>query len=110
MADRADEWHDSRDDVYVYKGGREPQHIMRARIDKSVKVIDEEAFSYNTNLISVEFHDGVVTIRTMAFCSCTSLRGMKIPSLTFIGQGAFYNCLSFTDVEFGNKQAGNDRR
>lgn len=89
MADHADERHDSRDDVYVYKGGRAPQHIMRARIDISVKDIDEEAFSYNTNLISVEFHDGVVKIRTLAFCSCTSLRGIKIPSVIFIDRGHF---------------------
>ncbi len=64
--------------IFIYTGGRAPQHITHARIDKSVKIIDAEAFSNNPHLISVELHDGVELIRILAFCNCTSLRWMKL--------------------------------
>ena len=40
-------------DIYVYRGGRVPEHlrqrITHARIDKSVKIIDEIAFDNCTD-------------------------------------------------------------
>jgi hypothetical protein len=44
MADHADD-----DDIFVYMGGRVPEHLSRiithARIDESVTTIDDGAFS-----------------------------------------------------------------
>ena len=42
MADHADDNFDG--DVFIYRGGRAPQHISHARIDKSVDEIEEKAF------------------------------------------------------------------
>lgn len=95
---------DDRDGaVFLYKGGQAPQHITCARIDKSVKIIDGEAFSSNSHLISVELHDSVELIRIMAFCNCTSLRRIKLLGVKDIEMGAFYNCVSLADVELGDE-------
>lgn len=93
----------SDDTVFLYTGGRAPQHITRARVDKSVKIIDVEAFSSNPHLISIELHNGVQLIRIMAFCNCTSLRRISLLGVRDIEMGAFYNCISLTDVEFGDE-------
>jgi hypothetical protein len=55
-------------------------NITHAIIDKSVKVIDEEAFYYNFNLMSVETHDGLEKIMDSAFCGCRSLTHIDGPS------------------------------
>mmetsp|Transcript_4822 Transcript_4822/g.8208 ORF Transcript_4822/g.8208 Transcript_4822/m.8208 type:complete len:277 (+) Transcript_4822:73-903(+) len=97
MADHATE-----DSIFIYKGGRAPQHITHARIDPSIKVIDDEAFSNNPHLISIEIHNGVEYIRLMAFHCCTSLKSVKLLGVREIAMGAFYNCQQLTDVEFGD--------
>ena len=98
--DQAD---DGDDDIFVYMGGRAPQHVINAIIDESVKEIDDDAFCDNPNLRSVEFHDGVDKIGTRAFISCTSLRRIIIPGVKVIGMGTFYNCSGLEDVKFGDK-------
>lgn len=105
MADHAvtSQWNNANHTIFIYTGGRAPQHITRARIDKSVKVIDGEAFSNNPHLISVEIHDGVERVMIMAFCNCTSLRSVKLLGVKVIEEGAFYNCISLTDVKLGVK-------
>ena len=77
MADQAVE-----SEVYVYRGGRAPQHITHAIIDKSVTEIDDSAFSGNTNLRSVKTHDGLKTILGVeTFYGCTSLTHIDISSV-----------------------------
>jgi hypothetical protein len=103
--DHADDGDD--DDVFVYMGGRVPQHlretITHVRIHKSVKIITESAFQNCRNLVSVEMHDGVEIIQRHAFTDCTSLRGIKLTGVKFIGEMAFIRCASLEDVEFGDK-------
>jgi hypothetical protein len=79
-------------DIFVYTGGRAPQHVINVIIDKSVKEIDRQAFYNNRNLRSVECHDGVERIGRHAFCSCPLLRQIKLPGVKLIEQGAFSNC------------------
>ena len=92
-------------DVFVYRGGRVPENlrerITRARIDKSVKIIDEEAFYLCINLLEVETHSGITKVKRLAFNRCLSLRGIKLPGVREIEAAAFQHCLSLTDAEFG---------
>jgi hypothetical protein len=103
MADHADD----DDDVFVYTGGRVPEHlrelITHARIDKSVTVIDDRAFDECFNLLDVDFHDGVDRVGRYAFRDCHSFLRVTLPGVKIIDEMAFENCVELTDVEFGNK-------
>ncbi len=72
-------------DVYVYTGGRAPDHITHAiNIDKSVNEIDEEAFYGNTKLRSVKTHNGLETIGKSSFASCRNLTNIDIRSVKIL--------------------------
>ena len=93
------------DEVFVYTGGDQvvPRDVRRVRIDKSVKIIPNEAFFNREHLIHVEFHDGIETIGKWAFHRCSSLRSVKLMGVKIIAVEAFYNCVGLLDVEFGDK-------
>eukprot|EP00985_Skeletonema_marinoi_P006813 scaffold2992_cov103-Skeletonema_marinoi.AAC.3 len=80
-------------EVFVYMGGDQvvPIDVRRVRIDKSVKIIPEDAFQGRRRLIDVEFHDGVTIIEDRAFHCCVSLRGVKLLGVKIIEYGAFAN-------------------
>ncbi|KAK1738536.1 leucine-rich repeat domain-containing protein [Skeletonema marinoi] len=99
MADHADDG----DDVFVYMGGRAPQHVTRVRIDKSVEVIEENAFRDCENLVQVETHDGIRRVGERAFNWCNSLRRINLKYVVEIGVRAFWGCTYLESVEFGNK-------
>jgi len=75
-------------EVYVYTGGRAPDHITHAIIDKSVNEIDDRAFYKNTNLRSVKTHDGLGRIGCSAFLGCTSLTDMDLRSVKILEEMA----------------------
>ena len=105
MAD-AQQQEEEDDEIFVYMGGaqRVPDRVRSARIHKSVKIIRAGAFYQRTNLISVEFHDGIEIIEVDAFDRCWYLRGsIKLLGVRIIKEGAFYNCYDLTDIEFGDK-------
>mmetsp|Transcript_27443 Transcript_27443/g.40252 ORF Transcript_27443/g.40252 Transcript_27443/m.40252 type:complete len:324 (+) Transcript_27443:67-1038(+) len=87
--------------IYVYRGGRAPNNITHAIIDKSVKVIDEGAFNGNRDLLSVETHDGIARIATAAFRGCVSLTHLDIRSLRFLDSYAFADS-GLTEVDCDN--------
>ena len=58
MAEHAD-GDDFDGDIFIYRGGRAPQHITHVLIDESVDEIEEEAFDGCENLLTVETHDGL---------------------------------------------------
>ena len=94
------------DDIFVYMGGnqRVPDGVRRARIHKSVKIVRARAFCKRTQLISVEFHDGVEIIEGAAFFNCWRLSGaIKLLGVKIIKQKAFQYCCNLTGVEFGDK-------
>ena len=54
--------HAAGDDIFVFTGGRAPQHVVNAIIDESVEEIDEWAFRNNRNLRSVVCHDRLLKV------------------------------------------------
>jgi len=88
-------------EVYVYRGGRAPNNITHAIIDKSVKVIDEEAFENNEILLSVETHDGIDRIGRYAFSGCESLTHLDIRSVRILDSYAFCGT-GLTEVDCDN--------
>jgi hypothetical protein len=92
--------HAAGDDIFVYTGGRAPQHVVNAIIDESVNKIDDDAFAENPNLKSVVCHEGLLRVEKYAFDECSSLQRVKMPGAKIIEEGAFYNCYSLVDVEF----------
>ena len=90
-------------DIYIYRGGRPPQHITHARIDKSINEIEDEAFKDCHNLLHVDTHDGIRKIGKNAFIRCTSLQRINLRSAVEIDDGAFFGCESLADVEFGDR-------
>jgi hypothetical protein len=76
-------------EIFVYTRGWAPPRIVRARIDRSVTVIGEEAFSGCRRLKYVEFHDGVEVISENAFMDCHSLQRLIASSVKVIKDGAF---------------------
>ena len=65
----------------------------------SVTSIGSEAFNYCENLINVTLSDSLISIGNDAFFNCKSLSGVKIPgSVTSIGSEAFKYCEKLTDV------------
>ena len=90
-------------DVFVYTGGRAPQHVVNAIIDESVEEIDDNAFRDNPNVKSVVCHDRLLKVGRCAFQGCRSLQRVNMPGVKIIEDGAFYSCKNLKDAEFGDK-------
>ena len=61
--------------------------------------IGNSAFAGCSNLVSVEFKEGIETIGNNAFENCTSLTTLSFPeSLTAIGEKAFCGCSGLTTL------------
>ena len=90
-------------DIFIYRGGRAPQHITHARIDESVDEIGDDAFRFCENLLTVDTHDGIRKVGMRAFRDCTSLRRINLKSVVDIGYESFYGCESLQYVEFGDR-------
>mmetsp|Transcript_1389 Transcript_1389/g.2226 ORF Transcript_1389/g.2226 Transcript_1389/m.2226 type:complete len:326 (-) Transcript_1389:214-1191(-) len=101
MADHADD--SDEGDIFVYRGGRAPQHVTHVRIDKSVDEIEEKAFHNCVHLVKVETHDGIRRVGKRAFCNCTSLQRINLKSVVEIDYAAFIGCENMADVEFGDE-------
>ncbi len=97
MADHADDG--GGDDIFVYRGGRAPQHITHVVIDKSVDVIEKHAFDNCVNLANVETHDGITKVGLGAFYECTSLKRIDLKFVVEIDKAAFFGCENLEFVE-----------
>ena len=102
MANHADD-NDFDGDIFIYRGGRAPQHITHARIDKSVNEIEDYAFRSCERLIHVDTHDGLRKIGRHAFHNCISLRRINLKSAVEIDEDAFRGCRDLESVEFGDE-------
>ena len=101
MADHAlDDDYDG--DIFIYRGGRAPQHITHAIIDDSIDEIDHEAFENCHHLVQVETHNGLRRIGMCAFRWCRSLRRINLKSVVEIMVQAFAYCVNLEYVEFGD--------
>ena len=101
MADHADDNDDG--EVFVYRGGRAPQHVTHVLIDKSVDVIEKNAFFNCEHLVKVETHNGIRTVGEWAFYNCPSLPHINLKSAVEIDGWAFHGCKNLGDVEFGEE-------
>ena len=101
MANNADDDFDG--DIFIYRGGRAPEHITHARIDKSVNEVEADAFCKCKHLLTVETHDGIRKIGRGAFRYCTSLRRINLKSVVEIDGGAFGRCENLETVDFGDR-------
>eukprot|EP00984_Skeletonema_dohrnii_P005387 scaffold1896_cov86-Skeletonema_dohrnii-CCMP3373.AAC.3 len=103
MADHADDGDGGDGDIFIYRGGRAHQHVTHVLIDRSVEVIEQDAFKDCEQLVKVETHDDIRSVWYRAFYGCKLLRGVNLRSVDEIGEEAFYKCISLADVEIGNK-------
>ena len=102
MADHAgDDEYDG--DVFIYRGGRAPQHITHARIHESADEVEEDAFNHCENLLTVDTHDGLRRIGPYAFNGCKSLRRINLKPAVDIFQMSFKDCENLESVEFGDR-------
>ena len=66
----------------------------------SVTTIGETAFCYCSSLTSVTIPSSVTSINDYAFCYCNGLTSVTIPnSVASIGDYAFYDCNSLTSLD-----------
>ncbi len=102
-----DQVDDGGNDIFVYTGGRVPQHmkniITHARIDESITEIDDGAFRNCPNLQSIDCHAGVERIGKATFKNCPSMKRIKLPGVKTIDTEAFQHCTGLKSVKFGNK-------
>ena len=91
--------------VMVYKQGmRVPKNVTKVIVDASVTEIpdgrhNQGVFSHCKNLKEVVFNDGLQKIGWSAFCGCSSLNVIKLPSTTIeIGLCAFTDCTKLSTI------------
>lgn len=91
------------DEIFVYTGGDVPLYVTRLRIDRSIKIVPDLAFSERENLLEVFVDEGVEKIGYGVFYNCKSLRRINFPStLRVIGMLAFGFCLNLEDAQLNN--------
>ena len=100
MADHAVD--DNDGNIFIYRGGRAPQHITHVLIDKSIIEIEDDAFYECGDLAQVDTHDGIRKVGKYAFMRCKYLRRINIKSVIEIDHSAFYMCENLESVEFGD--------
>mmetsp|Transcript_3485 Transcript_3485/g.5084 ORF Transcript_3485/g.5084 Transcript_3485/m.5084 type:complete len:113 (+) Transcript_3485:143-481(+) len=101
MADNADDVDGADVFIYRYRGGRAPQHVTHVVIDKSVEVIEDNAFRDCQHLVQVATHDGIRSVGERAFFRCKSLRRINLRSVCEVSESAFCRCENLKFVEFG---------
>ncbi len=91
------------DEIFVYTGGDVPLGVTRLRVDRSIKIIPDLAFSEKENLVEVHLDEGVEKIGYGVFYNCIRLRRINFPSsLDVIGMLAFAFCLDLADIQFND--------
>lgn len=79
-------------------GGR--SYVQKVVLPESVRVIEETAFWECGTLEEITGTENVTTIEDWAFERCTSLRGIYLPKVEHIGEGAFGDASALTYVDF----------
>ena len=80
-----------------------PATTTYSNITYNVVIIGERAFSYCSNLTSVELPNSIIEIKKSAFDNCESLVNINIPNaVTSIGESAFLSCKGITSIQLPN--------
>lgn len=86
-------------EITAYSGSDKNIKIPKRIRGKKVVSIGESAFS-ETDIVSVELPETVISIGTDAFASCTELESVKLSStLETIGDSAFVKCEKLTGIK-----------
>ena len=76
-------------------------NLTSIEIPNGVTYIDSDAFSYCSGLTSITIPNSVTSIGSGAFSGCSGLTSITIPnSVTSIGSDAFYGCSGLTSVYY----------
>ncbi len=87
---------------YAFSSTNIPSSVDYNNRTYSVTSIGSEAFSYCSDLLSVNIPNSVTNIRDKAFRDCYRLTSVIIPSsVADIGNGAFSLCSGLTSLTFG---------
>eukprot|EP00985_Skeletonema_marinoi_P016679 scaffold8993_cov207-Skeletonema_marinoi.AAC.35 len=78
-----------------------PDDATHITIDASVRVIPEDAFLGNRNIVEVICDVNVEKVGEGAFRFCRSLRRVIMPGVEVVERCTFWNCRALTDVECG---------
>ena len=90
-------------DLVCFPAGSEKKTYT---VPDGVKSIYQDAFSYNTDLVSVTFPNTVSTVHP-CFRGCTALESVKLPDdLPTIPPGMFMNCSSLKSIEIPSGVTG----
>ena len=80
---------------YTGEDRRVPDDATHVIIDEaSVRVIPEDAFSRNRNIVEVICDVNVKKVEKFAFNRCSSLRRVIMPGVEVVEVGAFNSCTS----------------
>lgn len=89
------------DVVAIAKGAFIKSSISKLILPKSLKVIEDSAFSDCTNLTEIVFNEGLERIELNAFRGCTALKSVSLKAgLTSLDAGAFSGCSQLKSVSF----------
>ena len=98
-------WYDNQEDgvIYINKCLYEYKGLMPENTSISIKdgtrSICDNAFSYCSNLINVEFPNSVTYIGEKAFYDCDSLIDVKLSeNITYLGHNAFNACENLKSI------------
>ena len=88
-------------EFFLYSSNKSvPKDVINVRVDSTVRLIEQRAFSQCTQLTNVEINEGPEEIRESAFADCKSLVRIIIPSsVNFIFRRAFISCTLLMNVE-----------
>ncbi len=73
-------------------------------LPKGITTIGDDAFSYNTSLISIKIPNTVTSIGKRAFQGCANLTSIEIPdTVTYIGDYCFSGCNRLQKIKLSKK-------
>lgn len=76
------------------------QNLVSITILNSLTSIGDQAFYSCVNLVNISMPNGVAAIGNYAFFACYQLTSITIPSVNWIGEYAFANCIRLTRAIF----------
>lgn len=87
------------DDGAFLHYGHTPGYFTNIILPSTIKVIGKESFQWHPRLMSINFPEGLVTIKANAFDSCNEIQSLELPSsLQTIQSNVFRNCSGISGI------------